>query len=684
MKPSWSLLLLLLPCFLAPAAPAQEAKKSPYDEFVTRFRLHLKVDDREELAKLVMRQSEEAIRHADTLCTMIMTSGSSQEVEAEIAALGQAWKKAMGTDFVDEHYAYLTMRLSVLFKERARLVESYDKSLALYVENLNGARSGARFDQFGEEYRALAGSFEELGDLLNAGRCWTLVGNCFAESQRGEQANKYRACQAYGKALEAWDKVGVRGTTYAEVKQIHESLVASGFAGAEPAADGSVEGAAGEAPVAQPGVPALTLDTTFEPVAEVEAFQRPNYFADDLYQVWAALSMSSKGSQASFPAIQQGGPKIERTGSAQFAVRDAAATPREPLTTTGNLTLVRATLDDGGIKREWAFVAKIGLQDDMYQGRKANMGPSDQYLSLFFFNGASVVTELAGTKLRVLVDNLDGRYGSPPLPWRYMGLWKETSQVDMDSVVVGDSSRALPWSEHLQVGGAWYRLESVDGGLKFKATPVQLQTGRLRLDFKGEQPQWLVVKGTGPLENTYFDVCSAGKKALDVPAGDYQLVEGLIRKGKKQQAQKCLILPGDRAPSWTVAPGQETVMHLGAPFRFTFEVQKSPEAVMVPGPSVRVLGSAGESYDRFWNCVPMPEVSMRKAGTKARGKGEEMPRVVGDLDELTEDGHRKWSFVDVWRPLNLVLPLQRAGEEVELRLYEAKNKLLGEIESEWH
>ncbi len=687
MKLSWILLLALVPPPLSlpgtrPAptrAPAQEDHQKAYDEFVTRFRLLLKADDTEELAKLVGRQGDQAIRHADTLCTQIKDRGSSEELEREIGALGRAWKKAMGTDFVDELYDYLIMRIGSLYKERVRLIESYDKALLRYTENLTGARAGASFDQSAEEYRALAQSFGEVGDLLNVGRCWTLVGSSFDQDQRGEQANLYRACQAFGKALEAYDKIGVRGANHAVLKQRHDSLVANGYGGAEPAPGA----AAPEAPVVEPGTSAISLATVFEPVEDLQAFQRPNYFADDLYQVWAALGMQAKGTHATFPGIQQGGPRVERTGSAQFTVRDAAPSPRDPITVTGNLTLVRATLDDAGVKREWAFVAKNGLQDDVYQGCKSNMAPSDQYLSLFVFNGASVVGELAGTKLRVLDDNLDGRYGSAPLPWRYLGLWKETAQADMDSVVIGDSTRALPWSEHLQVGGSWYRLESVDGGLQLRATPVQLQTGKLRLDFKGEQPQWLVIKGTGPLENSYFDVCAGGKKGVDVPAGEYQLVEGLIRKGKKQQTQKCLILPGERTPSWTVAPGQETVMHMGAPFRFGFDVVKGEDSVVVPGTSVRVLGAAGESYDRFWNCVPAPEVSLRKAGTKARGKGEEMPRVVGDLDELTEGGQRRWSFADVWRPLALELPLKRAGEEVELQLYEAKNKLLGEIESDW-
>jgi hypothetical protein len=61
-----------------------------------------------------------------------------------------------------------------------------------------------------------------------------------------------------------------------------------------------------------------------------------------------------------------------------------------------------------------------------------------------------------------------------------------------------------------------------------------------------------------------------------------------------------------------------------------------------------------------------------------------MPRVVGDLDELNDDGTRRWNFSDVWRPMDLEVDLRRGNDAIELQLVEKKNKLLGgPIESEW-
>ena len=91
-------------------------------------------------------------------------------------------------------------------------------------------------------------------------------------------------------------------------------------------------------------------------------------------------------------------------------------------------------------------------------------------------------------------------------------------------------------------------------------------------------------------------------------------MSGLIRKGKKQQTQKCLVLGNDQVPPFHVKAGEETVVRLGGPYRFEFERVKNGEVEFVSGPSVRVLGAAGETYDRFWNCVPAPQLGLRKAG----------------------------------------------------------------------
>lgn len=667
------------PAPLAEPLVAPQDHQKIYDDFVARFKQFLKVNAAEDMAQLVRRQPDVAVRFADTLCQQVAVAGSD-ELEKQIAALRVAWKTAMKTNFVENLYEYYSLLDSKVRPERLRMAQEYDKALERYGRTISGDRSEVGFQAAVDEFENLAAGFAECGDLLNVGRCQVVVMNCWDETQRGKDANLYKACAAAKAALAAYDKIGLAGPDVSSLRIRYESLVAGGYDTAEPDPNAPKAGQ----PVAAAGATAVSLAMQFEALPDVEAYERPNYFADEIYQIWSAAPLGGKDSTATISALAQKSPTITRTASAQFSVNDADGGEPEVFAVTGKMTLVEAAIQDEHGKRPWAFVTKIGLQQDIYQGAQANMGPSDEYMSLFYFNAASVVGTLDGVTLRVIDDNMDGFYGSLPLQWQYLGLAPDATQPDFDTMVIGESKRAVPWSQYVQVNGKWYMLEPQQGGMSYRATPVELSTGTLRLDFaKGEYPEWLVLRGTGILENTFIDVCLNGKKGVEAPVGEYRLVAGMIRKGKKQQTMKCLVLGNDSVAPFVVTPATETVVELGAPFRFDFESAERDGKIYVSGPSVRVLGKAGETYDRFWNCAPTPSVSLRKAGTKKGGKAEEMPGVNGSLDELKEDGTRRWAYADVWRPLTLEIEPKKPGEPFELQMTEKKHKLLGPIESDW-
>lgn len=666
------------PVVATTASAAQDVAQAKYDDFVKRFKQYLKVADSGEMASMVARDPSTAVRYADTLCQQIAIQGSD-ELEAQIAALRVAWSTSMKTRFVDRLYEYHSLLQPRPKANRARLVTAFDGAYAKYQAALDADDTGPALETVALEYEGLAGGFAEVGDHLNVARCWQMVGYLRDRDLRGDDADRYAAYKAYRKAMDAYERIEMAGPDKSRLQISLDDLVANGFAGEAPDPDAPGEG---QPDVAAAG-PVTLSQMTFEPIEEVTDFERPNYYADELYQVWPALAMQAKGTSAKFNAMADHGPRVERTASAQFTVHDASGETPEPVTVTGNPTVVTAVIEEGGVKREWAFVAQTGLEQDFYQSRQTMLSLTDLYLSLFSFNAASMVGEVAGESVRVIDDNMDGIYGSPPLRWQYIGLAEGQSQPDMDGVVVGKSKRALPWSEFMQIGGQWLKLESRGGGIQIAWAPIELETGTLKLAYKGVFPQWLVVKGKGVLENCYYDVLANGKRGVEVPVGEYELFAGVVRKGKKNQTMKCLILPGEGTPSWTVTAGKETELELGAPFSFDFQYTVAGDDVTVAGSSVAVLGKAGERYERLWNCVPVPDVSMRKAGSRSGGKGESMPTVTGSLDELTETGQRRWSFFDVWRPLSLTLPRKKSAEAIELSLSEKKNKLFGSIKSEW-
>ena len=193
-----------------------------------------------------------------------------------------------------------------------------------------------------------------------------------------------------------------------------------------------------------------------------------------------------------------------------------------------------------------------------------------------------------------------------------------------------------------------------------------------------------MLQGEGKLANTYIDLLANAGAEVNAPIGKYKLSFGLLRKGKKQQIMKALILPGARTPTWDVVAGATTTVQLGAPFGFDFEAEHKGESLTVKGESVIVVGVKGERYERLWNCAPRPELVWRKAGSKRSSKPERFG-IVENLNEIDENGKAVHEYADTFHPLSLSVEAKiKEGETVEVQLLEKKNKLFGVIESAWH
>ncbi len=669
--PAVALALLVAFAAVTVAAPSQGSR---LDEFTKRFAQAMSVNDRDEMAKLVRSYQPEAALRTDVLCSQIARE-TSEALEKEVDLLNKAWKQALKTKFVEKHYAYLSLMKPVTRRERERLHEVYVVLHGKYHENVAGEKDGPEYERVAGELRAIASAFEQIGDNYFAGEAWMIYGLCFAVEQRGKKdVDNLKVLEGYGKMMEHWDRIGLQHTTYHQIRVVHDQLVAEGWAELIDNPDAAPPGAP------QPAAAAMAVELSFEAIKKLDQFERPNYFLDDMYQMWESLYFQGKGSSASFHSLEQG-PLLKRSSSSVLEVDfDRDGTGEAEIKLTGKRTVVECDIVDGGAPRKWAFAMATGQQQDKYQGLQVNLQPDDTQMSMYYVSAASMVGTLAEQRLRVIDDNADGIYGSPPRQLGYVGLSQGHYQPDMDSVVFGTSKRALPWSEIMQLGGNWYRLEPVNSGVRLSVTPMDVETGTLKLDFKGPRPSWLIVRGEVALENCFFDLLANGKDAIEVPQGSYSLYVGQISKGKKQQAMKALILPGESTPSWDVEVGAETVVKLGAPFGFSFETQKAADEITVVGASVTIVGSAGERYDRTWNCAPRPAASVRKEGAKRGGKAEKMD-AVGDLMEM-KDGKQVYTYAHTWRPLDTKLAWKKA-DPYEVQLVEKKNKLFGKIESEW-
>ncbi len=656
--------LLLVLC----ASPALAQRDS---DFMTKFRQAMSINDLAEMTKIVKANEQAAILAVIETCELI-SGGTNDQLETDIDGLGKAWKKAYSSRFVDKQYEYFSLLSGEYKRHRAKLLESY---LIQYAE-FEKAREGkekARLSGVGLEFDGLSGAFEDIGDLYMASQSAWYFAQCFDTKYQGDDADLRLACRGFGRAAEMRAKAALEDSVHDALKVRFDDLEYQGFG--DPAK--GPEAREKERQKADASFRPTPLGASFETVKDLTGVVRPYYSADDLYPAWAQLALAGNGSKGKFPMLGDRSPTLIREAAAKVKIdTDGDGTGDVAVPVTGKETVI--TIPIGDDQRSYSLLATVGQERDTFQGLQPfNLAPSDQSLTLYVAPASSIVGMLGETRLQVFDDNLDGRYGSEPLGWNFVGLRKGSSQFDVDSILIGEAKRAVPWSDLLQIGEEWYKAEPTETFDDIVLTKTEVETGTLKLDMKGLNCDYLIVRGLGNDVGRFYDV-AASKRGIPVPVGGYELFAGRVSKGKRNSMMKALVLPGTSMPSYAVRAGETTVIEMGSPFGFDFELQQTDDSVTVVGASVVVTGRGRETYQRMYACVPSPEASERRAGSKKGSKGEKM-RPLGSQEDLLAVNN--WTYM--WFPQDVVLSKKKKGEPAEVQLVEKKNKLFGKITSDW-
>jgi hypothetical protein len=668
-----SLLRRLVPVLVLLAAPALAQRDSP---FMQEFRKLMQVHATDEMRTLIKKHEIEAIM-AVRETALAMRDGTNEVLETEIDALGKAWKKAYDTDFVTLQYDYFALRLTGPYKKQHKEVTTRHENKRREYDAAVAAKEVEKYPGLAVEFQALGDQMTELGDHYQASLAyWNSAALLDDNLNEKEKADYKRACAAWGLVMRAREEARLRDKAYDQAKARYEQLDALGFGPVKEPTPGAAPGA--EAPP-QPAAPkAVPLAATFELVPDIEAIQRPLYTADSNFQIWNTVALKAIDSSATFTSMEDS-PALLRTGANKATVDlngDGQGDVDIPL--TGKIMPVQVTLGSGSAARPWGFLAVIGQQQDTYQGFRFNLGPDENTMNLYVAPAGSLVGTVEGVRVQVFDDNLDGRYGSEPKDWAHIGLVEGSYQHDVDSVLIGESKFARPWSRLHKIGAAWYELVTAESGVDLLATRSEVQSGTLQLDLKGLPVTWLVVRGVGDKKDLFYDVAGGGTNKVEVPVGTYEIYSGQVASGKKAQAMKAMILPGHSTRTWRVNAGETVKIELGAPFALDFKQTQTEESVTVEGPTILVTGRGGETYQRLWNCVLTPEVHLRKAGS-SRGKKEEELVPVGSQEELET---HEYDFRTAWFPVGKPIT-KPSPDPVEVMLFQKKHKLFGKLESDW-
>lgn len=675
MKPvhAWSVagLLFVSAVCLARAPLPQE----PDDAFHSAFQKALDAGQKPEQLKLVKADPRNAELWIVRAAEAVADDPAAKE-KALLEALSAAWTENFKTAFPERETKYLAGLDAGKKKTRAELVARWKAAWRDFEGSLT--RKEAAAAPIVDELDALSGAFDSEGDLFHASEAYRAFGICNDETMRGKSADLHRAWQAYGHAIEMREKLDLKDPPYDELTKRVAALVARGATEKGGGNPGAPE-AKPELPKAPQGT-AASVALSFEALTAPDAIMRPIYGCDEIYEIWNGVALQGKASVATFSTTSECPPFV-RTGSSdiRFDLNDDKIGD-EKIPMTGNITAVKVEIGREAKKRPWAFFAVTGAQKDSYQGIEVNLAPDDKQYLIYTLGAASVVGTIGTTQVRIIDDSVDGTYGNKPPMYGSIGVSAEHYEPWLDSIVVGNSKRARPWSEIQEIEGAFYKLEVQEQGAKLQATPVSPDTGVLKLDFKGPvQPNYVIVEGSSELKDCYYDLVEGGAKGVRVPVGNYSLYYGDIRRGKKKQMQKILILPAtSSSPSWNVRKGETTTVALGAPFTFDFRYEIDGSKLKVKGKSVVVLGAAGERYERPWNCVSKPEVAWRKKGSKATLGEAKMQ--LGDNATIN---NKDLSWGAVWFPLDLETETKDKGNQFEVQLVQKKHDLFGKIESAW-
>ncbi|MEZ5976099.1 MAG: hypothetical protein R3E96_15035 [Planctomycetota bacterium] len=449
--------------------------------------------------------------------------------------------------------------------------------------------------------------------------------------------------------------------------------------------EGALPPGADEVPEAAP-TQFESVPLTFEMIADPYAWQRPNYFNDEHYQQWNSVYAGVVGSETLQvlryePLWKRTGKDIRfiRDGSSKFYIDINGDHARDEgdvdVPIKGKLTPIRVDLDIEGVKHSMGFYIETGQEQDQYQGLQSNLSGNDNNFGIYTTPGGSMVGTVAGEPIRIIDEDCDGVYGGAVAPFLHVGLTKGVTHPEFDSMIVGKGSVAQPFSRLSKLAGQWYELKPSADGASLEVGKVTPTVGSVKLKFKGPKPNWLILQGTGNNADVLFDIAQSAE--VEVPAGEYKLLAGMIAKGKKRQLQTVLILPGADTPTYTVQGGEATEINLGGPFGFDCLLDVDPKGCVVLGNSVVVTGVAGERYERPWLCVPSPEVSVRLPGTKKGSKPEKM-LPVSDTMSVPDKG---WGIT--YFPQDLAVDLKGVSDKVEVKLSQKKHPLFGKIESDW-
>ncbi len=283
--------------------------------------------------------------------------------------------------------------------------------------------------------------------------------------------------------------------------------------------------------------------------------------------------------------------------------------------------------------------------------------------------------KVLGETWKVYDTNISGVYGDE---WEYIDDLitmldddVPTAFTEFDSVQIGKSKVAIPWSKVLPVGDKFYRANIDDDGTKIDLQELDIATGAINFSIDTKiKPTHVVIQEVGELRGAFFNVVTKRGPAT-VPVGTYKIAMGRLETGKKTSMDQIRIY-GGKSGEFTVKEGETLEMAFGGPFELTAEANQRGSELVVDGRSIRIFGQFGEEYACLFDEAMRPEVSIVDAKGKTLVKAEKMLQA----DISAWQNHDRGRDNVLYFPLDVAFDMPR-DSSYRIHLYQKSHRHLG-------
>jgi len=619
-----------------------------------------------DICKVIYRKLEGQMAFSDSIDAWqaIKTLADAMDEADGSNVFGLRTKRVMGMDAETR-------------KLRADLVSQYS---GLYVQ-LKRATESRDVPAIQEASNQMLAVAEKLGKIEEA----EFQAYCLAEvaNAKKDMDEQLAAVKLYDEIDTILKRAGYQNFTFhGQVVSVRDSLKKQGF---DPQAKpGESTGPAGNTGTSWSKDPAGLRYSDPVPLRYVQdeklqaKFTMPGFSSSENTIVWQRFSLRGDGPAEFASSFQPLGLKlnVSRDGVKIFLEPEGQELREIKVISKPNVVEMEKEFDDMDGKRkkqEYAWLAACGGSEESQFTLSLNAAPQPDAITIRYQPACYLRGEVLDQDIMIFDDNSSGRFGDA------LGLRDNTSSLNpeftfSDAMIVGRGKVAGPFTEYLEVDGAFYRLKLSPDDYTVRTRKLDVDIGTVTLNFKGKvQPQAVIIEETREFKGAFFGI---GKQPVSVPVGWYRVSYGIIRKGKKAAEDWCQIMPG-RTTAFEVKKDENFVVELGEPFTFDFDAEQGGSGdVTIKGASVVVYGKAGELYTRFFDDPVIPEkVSMRVKGGGSAGKPQSMERAT--IEDYKRDG------LSIWQPLDLVMP-GKSSHSYEIKMELKKHNLLGgPIKSDW-